>query len=107
MAGKLRGKHTTVIDPKVSKWLLKYGDISPGFISSRTKGNSTIISIKAMQGKGWITVKIINGSNIQVIKYFHDQENQFPWDNGNIPESITKRYEVKNFLSSDLSDEEE
>lgn len=107
MSGQLRGSHTTVIDNDVVNWLLGFGDIAPGFIKNRSS-NHQYITIKSISGNGWITVKIL-GEMAQELKYFHDTDNPYPWDEGNIPKNISKRYTIKNHLSNDSnsSDEEE
>jgi hypothetical protein len=92
MAGKLRGKHTTIIDSDVVNWLLRFGDVAPGFIQNRSS-NHKRITIKQFPDKGWITVKIL-GEMAQELKYFHDDKFQYPWQEGNIQDSVSKSYTI-------------
>lgn len=102
MAGQLRGTHSTVIDGDVLNWLLDYGDVSIGYIQNRSS-NHQFLTIKALKGNGWITIKIL-GEMAQELKYFHDLRYPYPWDKGNVPKNISKRYTIKNHLSNDSSD---
>ena len=90
MAGELRGRHSTIVDSEVVTWLLQFGDVSPGIITNRNSSQS-YITIKEKQGYGWISIKVLN-EMAQELKYFHDKRYQYPWEEGNIPDSISKKY---------------
>jgi hypothetical protein len=92
MAGELRGKHTTIVEKEVLKWLLKHGDVSIGPIDQR-RSNHKIITIKSHQDKGWITIKVMS-SVAQELKYFHDEHMEYPWKNDNIPKQIRNAFTI-------------